>query len=408
MRLLEEGGIVLSRVGNLSKMTYGDGLPDNDDAMPTWFGSPRDLLRMVRPNRPVMCICQAAIRHEAERFSKGFPGAVHYAVKANPRKEVLEAVVKGGVSGFDVASIPEIESVVKIFGQGKMHMAFNHPVKSREDIRRAYHQFGIRDFVVDHIQELNKISELCGRDCVIQVRIARANPECIGDLNVKFGCGLEEAAEVMRTAKIDGFRVAGAIHVGWQTLNPEAYGKALSILAEAVSLAEVKLEYANLGGGFPSILMPKTLTLEKYFDAIREAKEKIMPNVPFNCEPGSAMAWKGCALITEVLLRKETRVYINDGIYGSMLELLFSKIEPPTAVFRGGKKLESDAKTRLTICGATCDSIDIIPAPMNLVSEVTEGDFIVFQWMGAYSNATTTRFNGFGRLAFVLVDSVDD
>lgn len=380
---------------------------DDDDEMQMRFESPRDVLQRFRPNRPVMCICEAVIRHEVQRFLLGFPGAVHYAVKANPRKEILEAVVSGGVSGFDVASIPEIESVVEIFGRGKIHMAFNHPVKSREDIRRAYHEFGIRDFVVDHVQELNKISDLCGRDCVIQVRVAKANPDSIIDLNDKFGCGVEDAAGLMRTAKKLGFRVAGAIHVGWQTQTLEAYERAMVALAEAATMAEVTLEYANLGGGFPSILMPNDLTLEKYFERIREVKEKLMPEVPFCCEPGSAIVWNGWALIAEVLLRKETKVYINDGIYGSMTEVLYSKVEPPTAVFRGGQKLADASKQSLTICGATCNSMDMLPTPMNLNSEVNEGDFIVFQWMGAYSSALQTRFNGFGRLVFLRVDTID-
>jgi len=41
-----------------------------------------------------------------------------------------------------------------------------------------------------------------------------------------------------------------------------------------------------------------------------------------------------------------------------------------------------------------------------LASDVQEGDFIVFQGMGAYSTVTNSRFNGFGELGVVTVLSL--
>ncbi|MEJ2022748.1 MAG: type III PLP-dependent enzyme, partial [Maritimibacter sp.] len=48
------------------------------------------------------------------------------------------------------------------------------------------------------------------------------------------------------------------------------------------------------------------------------------------------------------------------------------------------------------IYGPTCDSVDRLPDPLPIPGDVAEGDYLIFAGMGAYSNATLTRFNGYG------------
>ena len=266
------------------------------------YRSVDDLLASAPPDQPVLCFCPAAFRREAERFVAGFPGDVHYAVKANPYPAVLQWLAEGGVTGFDVASIAEIRLVREQLGSA--HCAFNHPVKARADIAAAYSEFDVRDFVIDHPKELAKLADVCGRDCTIQVRIARANPDSAVDLNSKFGCDGQTATSLMRRAGDLGFDVAVAMHVGWQAPNPAAWGEAMAMAAGCAEAAGVPLKYANLGGGYPSVLMPKHRRLEDFFTAIAEAKATHMKGIELNCEPGSALAWTGGATIAQVHLRK--------------------------------------------------------------------------------------------------------
>jgi ornithine decarboxylase len=60
----------------------------------------------------------------------------------------------------------------------------------------------------------------------------------------------------------------------------------------------------------------------------------------------------------------------------------------------------------LTVFGPTCDSIDQLPAPVMLPSDIAEDDYVAFGWMGAYSNALLTSFNGLGQLNYVSVDEL--
>ena len=370
------------------------------------FSTLADVIATLRPDAPVMCLCPENARANARRFVAGFPGAVHYAVKANPHPAVMHWLHEAGVEGFDVASIDEMEMLRRELGD--VHLAYNHPVKSRADIARAYTGLGVRDFVIDHPAELEKLKAICGTDITVQVRIARANPDSAVDLNAKFGCDGQTAANLMREAHAHGFDVALAMHVGWQAREPKAWAEAMAMGAGAAAAAGVTLKYANLGGGYPSVLMPAGRSLEDFFKVIRAAKAEQLPDTPLSCEPGSALVWDIASTIAQVVLRKDDAVYINDGVYGAMCEVKFTNVSQPALVFDPSGAPKAATTVPLTVFGPTCDSLDQLPAPVMLASDVTEGDYIAFGWMGAYSNALLTSFNGLGQLDYVTVDSLPE
>lgn len=55
--------------------------------------------------------------------------------------------------------------------------------------------------------------------------------------------------------------------------------------------------------------------------------------------------------------------------------------------------------------GPTCDSIDTMPGPFRLPSDVRTGDWLEVGMVGAYSNVLRTAFNGFHADRFVEVDT---
>jgi ornithine decarboxylase len=56
-----------------------------------------------------------------------------------------------------------------------------------------------------------------------------------------------------------------------------------------------------------------------------------------------------------------------------------------------------------TIAGPTCDSIDV-PYENIALPELEVGDVLLFGTMGAYTNATSTRFNALPPTKVVAVD----
>jgi ornithine decarboxylase len=109
------------------------------------------------------------------------------------------------------------------------------------------------------------------------------------------------------------------------------------------------------------------------------------------------------SLVVQVQLRKSDRLYINDGIYGSLSEMVTANLRLPARVVRL-KGPTSPELTPFKLFGPTCDSVDVLPGTFDLPSDVAEGDWIEIDRLGAYSNSNATRFNGFYPETLVLVD----
>ncbi|MBS0377355.1 MAG: type III PLP-dependent enzyme [Proteobacteria bacterium] len=363
-----------------------------------------DLLTKKTTDTPVFCLYPQRIRTAVQEFRHGFSGEVMYAVKANPDPQVVGWVIEGGVTSFDTASLPEIALLRGILPSGRC--SYNHPIKPRASITTAYRDFGIRDFVVDHPAELDKVLDCAGRDVVIEVRVAAPNTKAKVSFNEKFGAEPGAAAELMRQIAVRGATPALTMHIGWQTTDPEAFAAAVRVLAAVAEDAAVPPEYVNVGGGFPSLLMPPGQKLQNYFDAIDGAHSDSpsLAGAPLRCEPGSALVTLGGGVLTQVLLIKEGAIYLNDGIYGALGELIHSKFQPPTEVYTPSGGRRTAAARQFRVFGPTCDAADVSPVPFSLPGDVAEGDWLYLGSMGAYSMPLITDFNGLGAHEFVIID----
>ncbi len=369
------------------------------------FNDVRSVARSLEPSYPVYCLRPAVLQETARHFVSLFPGRVLYAIKCNPNRLVLKSLYEGGIRHFDAASLPEIAQISEAFPDATSY--FMHPVKSRAVIKSAYQVYGVRHFVVDHANELQKVLEETGGDhLTIVVRLATPPAEnTIYHLAAKFGAGATEAAELLKAAAAAGCKTGLAFHVGSQCLSPRAYLVALRIVGEVMDAAGVGLDCVDVGGGFPGpYLNVEVPPLEDYMEAIRAGLKEISlcPTVEILAEPGRALVAAGCSLLTQVQLRKDDQLYINDGLYGSLSEMASGGIRLPARLIR----LEGQPATQMrdfTLHGPTCDSLDVLPGSFSLPADIREGDWIELDRIGAYSNANATHFNGFFPETFVEV-----
>jgi ornithine decarboxylase len=370
----------------------------------TAFASVEELVRGKTTDAPVFCVHPQAVRATARGFIERFPGEVLYAVKANPDPNFVRWMVEAGIKAFDTASVREIALCRGVLADA--HCSFNHPVKPRAAIVAAYRDWGIRDFVVDHIAELDKLIEEVGTDLIVQVRVASPNPSATISFNAKFGATPADASALLRAVHERGARAAISTHVGYQTLDPVAFARGLQLLSAVLSDAGVHAEYVNLGGGFPSVLMPAGKRLEDFLATIAQVyrDDARLAPIPLRCEPGSALAHPGGGVLTQVLLVKSDGIYINDGVYGAMSELLHTRIQPPTRVLTPAGEARGGALRPFTVFGPTCDSYDTIPAAFELPGTIREGDWLYLGMMGAYSHILITDFNGVGDHEYAVID----
>ncbi len=367
------------------------------------FASVREMLASLRPSYPIMCFWPERIAMTARRFLAGFPGKVLYAVKCNPHGIVLDAIYGAGIRDFDTASLNEIALVDERFDD--VNCYFNHPVKSRAAIDSAVRVYGVDDFVVDHPNELNKLLDVAGPGHVIQVRLRTPGGVATFDLSAKFGADEEAGVALLREAVAQKSRAAVSFHVGSQCRKASAYAKAFEIVARVLERAGVTPEYINVGGGFPvSDAEIKAPPLEEFFSQISEsaAQYGYLGKVPLLCEPGRGMVADAASLITQVHLRKDSQLYLNEGIFGSLSELIYGDLRPPMRAIRLKGPMSNELRP-FTLFGPTCDSTDVLPHQFALPKDISEGDWIEVGGVGAYSNALQSSFNGFTTDTFVAI-----
>lgn len=80
---------------------------------------------------------------------------VHYAVKANPQRSILNALHSYG-SKFDAASGGEIRMCLDV-GAAPSDISFGNTIKRVSDIQYAY-SMGVDLFAVDSFDEIDKLS----------------------------------------------------------------------------------------------------------------------------------------------------------------------------------------------------------------------------------------------------------
>lgn len=371
------------------------------------FPDVASVVRELRPSYPVYCVRPEVLTRNAKRFLTGFPGKVLYAVKSNPHPMVLDALYAGGIRHFDTASLAEIAQICESYEEAGAY--FMHPVKTRAALEMAYKVYGIRHYVVDHPAELEKVyEETGGDDVVIMVRITTPKAEgTLFHLAGKFGATVEEGAVMMKRAKALGMEAGVAFHVGSQCMDPGAYIAALEAVGRMLELSGVEPVAVDVGGGFPArYANMEPPPIHKYFEAVREGLKRIKlpPTVDIWCEPGRALVATGVSLLVQVQLRKDDKLYINDGIYGSLNELTSSEMRPPTRLVRLEGPPSSNEFQSYAMMGPTCDSVDVVEGAFTLPVDVKEGDWIEIDQLGAYSNAMASRFNGFFPETFVTVN----
>lgn len=371
------------------------------------FSTIEAIIEQLKPGYPVYCLRPEELKRQARFFLDSFPGRVMYAVKCNPHLTVLQALFDAGIRHFDTASLAEIALVREHFPQADCY--FMHPVKARASIKTAQDVYGVDHYVIDHEKELDKIIEATGSGDgrVILVRIVTPVHDAQYRLSDKFGIAAEDAPALLKKVHKADFQTGLAFHVGSQCRTPRAFTDGVRTALEVIGEADVPVHYLDVGGGFPALYEDDTPpALNEYFRVIEEAfdKAKIRRDCVLMCEPGRALVASGCSLLVQIQLRKDDRLYINDGIYQSLSETLVGKIKLPARLVNPFRKL-SGTMQAFTILGPTCDCLDILPYQFILPDDAEEGDWIEIGQVGAYSNSAATRFNGFFPETFVSVSA---
>lgn len=357
------------------------------------------LIAELRPAEPVYCLYPDRLRAISRRFINGFPGRTLYAVKANPFPAVIDVLWEAGIRCFDTASLQEVEFVNRRHPDAELF--FMAPVRLRGAAERAYECHGVRRFVVDHPTELERImAATTPGETTIFIRVAAGNSDAFYEFASKFGATPDDTAAMIGHVAAAGYEPGLAFNTGSMVMDPAAYELGLETCRGILERVSAPVRHLDIGGGFPwvypDIEVPE---VEAYFERVRSISRTLplADDATLYCEPGRALCADGLSLVVQVLVRRDDRLYLNDGIYGSLSEANLSggEVWYPTRVIRDGQDAPDGEPMPFTIFGPTCDSLDRLPRPVLFPADIAEGDWIEIGTMGAYSNSSRTAFNGF-------------
>ena len=350
---------------------------------------------------PTLFLSETRLREAYRELKNALPGVtLYYAVKSNAAPQFV-SILKSEGSFFDVCSNGEID-VVKRMGVPPDHCLHTHPVHRDEDIRFAV-EFGITRFVVDNEDELPKFLPYKNKTELL-VRMSIQNPNCLVNLSHKFGIAPELTFDLIEKAAAKGLNVRGiCFHCGSQNQNALKYLEALEYcrdICRKAALKGIAIETIDIGGGFPINYLTPVLPLAEFCEPVNEYLERYFSNYRIIAEPGRVLSGPAMTLASRVIGRSLRSgvwwYYLDEGVYGSFSGKIYDHADYPMVMARTGPRYDS------VLAGPTCDSIDV-PYEHIALPLLEIGDLLVFESMGAYTSASASNFNGFGKANIVVV-----
>jgi ornithine decarboxylase len=352
---------------------------------------------------PLFVVDHAVLRRNYQLFKKHLPRVqAYYAVKANPAPEIVQTLYREGAS-FDVASMPEFlvvhENIRDMPAKERQawiwdKIIYANPIKTNEALQELDQYKPLVTY--DNSEEIRKIRKYAPR-AGLALRLKVPNTGAMVELSSKFGAPPGEAVKLIAEAHEHGLTVEGlSFHVGSQCTNFENYVAALQLSANIFKEAADRgfnLKLLDIGGGFPAPYDEQVKPFRVLARRINsELKRLFAPNIEILAEPGRFMVATAATLVAKVI-GKAVRdgkqcYYIDDGVYHTFSGIIFDHMRYHVKAFKVGP-------TQIcSVFGPTCDALDTISLSEQL-PELELGELVYSEHIGAYSQASSTYFNGF-------------
>jgi len=364
-----------------------------------------DLLKLVEQNgTPLFILDHDKIRENYRIFKKYLPRVqCYYAVKANSTQQIVETLFKEG-SSFDVASYNEFMQVYQYIRhfdkKEKKHyvwdkIIFSNTIKDRATLQKIKQYKPLVTY--DNVDELKKLKEYCDTaGLIIRLKVPDTGSQV--EMSSKFGAELTDAEKLIQQAYDLGLKVEGiSFHVGSQCTNFDNYTSALAFTSEIFHNARKKgfnLNLVDIGGGFPVPYDPQVPDFKQLALLLNSEFKRLFPDdIEILAEPGRFIVATAAVLISEIIgkARRDGKIFyhINDGVYHTFSGVVYDHWIPNFTAFKEGEK------EICAVVGPTCDSFDKITLSAELPGNLEVGDFLYTDNIGAYSTASSTKFNGF-------------
>lgn len=374
---------------------------------------------------PLFVYDESLIRNQCRRFhealqASGLTYTISYASKAFTSIQLFKLLQEEHM-GLDVVSEGELYTALTAqFDPQKIHFHGNN--KTDHEIEYAI-EAGVEYFVIDAIDEIERINTIAKRKNSTVKAVLRVNPgveahthefiqtgqeDSKFGLSIKHGLALQGVKHIQEASHIDFYGIH--FHIGSQIFESTGTIETIQIVIHWLKVNNIEIKVLNIGGGFSikytseDISYPiedgiKAIT-ETLIDTCNEIDYKI-PEI--SLEPGRSIVGEAGITLYEVGTVKsipETNKYIS--IDGGMSDHI------RTALYDAQYELElvdreENQTENVTVAGKLCESGDIIARNTPLPVSTQRGDTLCVKSTGAYHYSMSSNYNQMLKPAVVFV-----
>ncbi|PIN85186.1 MAG: hypothetical protein COV47_03550 [Candidatus Diapherotrites archaeon CG11_big_fil_rev_8_21_14_0_20_37_9] len=295
---------------------------------------------------------------------------VYYSLKTNKYPFVIETL-KGLGANFVISSVNEAKLIIS-HGVSPERCLVNQPLYTEKDIR-TYLEMGFGFFALGHEKFLGFIEKHAKKKVCFVADI---------DLVVKEHTFSFQKEDLLRVAKKYSKAELVGIAFYVKTQNTEVFiwqsyiAKALKLIKELES-AGIKIEFVNIGSGFPVEYNKSGLDGLLVLDRVKNTFASLSDYTVI-LEPGRIIVASCVVLVASVMLVKGKDVWLNTSVYNSYLDTPISKIKLPCM-----NAVERKKELEYNVYGNSPCTLDVYFKDKP-IGEVKEGDKLVFYNAGAY------------------------
>ncbi len=352
------------------------------------------------------------IREKIAALRSALPENVrlHYAMKANPLPELVQAIA-ALVDGLDVASAGELV----IAAQASSHISFAGPGKRDRELESA-----LKAAVTINLESENEADRalaIADRLAVQPKLAVRVNPDFdlkgsgmrMGGGAKPFGVDAERVPALVRRiidagASWQGFH----IFAGSQALDPmaiaETQRQTIALAAKLADVVKAVPPLINLGGGLGIPYFPgdKSLDIKFIGESLAESladRPAILAQSNFAIELGRYLVGECGVYLTRIIDRKashsETYLVTDGGLHHQLAASgnfgTVVRRNYPVAV---ASRFSDEAREVVSVVGCLCTPLDRLGDQI-LLPKSQVGDLIAVFMAGAYgASASPSRFLG--------------
>jgi diaminopimelate decarboxylase len=359
---------------------------------------------------PVYIYDAHRIASQFDRLKSAFTSVknlkLHYAVKANSNLSILR-LIHGLGAGLDTVSIEEVKLGL-LAGVPADHIIYTPNGVSIEELEEA-RSLGVQ-INIDNLSVL----ELFGQrfpDTPVCVRInphvmAGGNSNIsVGHIDSKFGISIHQVPHIKRIVDLTGMHINGIhMHTGSDILDIDVFLYAAEILFEAAKSFD-NLDFIDFGSGFKvpykkdDIETPIEEFGQKLSERFNSFCKSYGKELTLSFEPGKFLVSQAGKFVAKVNVVKQTTSTVFAGVDSGFNHLMRPMLY---GAYHEIENLSNpDGKPRFySVVGYICETDTF--GSNRRISEINEGDLLVFHNAGAYCFSMASNYNSRLRPAEVL------